>query len=311
MKLSNIFRISIGLCVCLVSLGVVAHPKKTNENVPKLKIESFDWQGKIPSNRLVVLKNKYGSIRSRNHSDSQIFIHATSQLIGDNPLKPEFVIKQDDNSLVIEVVYAEQILDHNNQLRGRTDVSILMPSDVGIYAESDSGLIKIDKTASHVEAVSQSGDIKLTTTGLFSAKTQSGNIGLRLRGQKQAGHSSASTESGTINADIFNDMDINLTTKTHADVILNGKKQKAEFNLHQGNNLTTMTFQSESGDIKLNVIEPPSLVSSVKPANVTSINVDLRNLPKSKDWKPGDPIIEREDKRNTSEENDLNSKKYN
>jgi hypothetical protein len=297
-KISNKLIWSLSVFAALISQNLFSHPKNTIDSSPKLKIESFDWQGDIPTNRLVVLKNKYGSIRSRNHSDPQVFIHATSQLIGNTPLKPVFKITHDDHSLVIEVVYAESIVDHNNQLRGRTDVSVLMPSDVGIYAETDKGMIKIDKTASHVEAVSNSGDIKLTTTGLFSAKTQS-QIALRLRGQKQAGHSSASSQSGTIKADIFNDMDINLTAKTSAKILLDSKVQKNDFILQQGSNLTTMLFQSKSGDINLNVIKPPSLVQSVKPSNVTSINIDLRNLPKSIVWKPGDPIIERNDKRDT------------
>lgn len=274
----------------------------------KLDIRSYDWHGKIPQSRLVILKNLYGEIRSRNHSDPEIFLHASYQLIGDTPLKPEFKIIEGPDRLMIEVVYSEPLLDKNSQLRGRTDVSILFPDDVSIYAETDSGMIKIDKTASHVEAVTQSGDIKLTTTGLFKVKTDSGTIALRLRGQKQMGESTAVSVSGTIKADIFNDMGLYLVNKTAGEITLNDQLQENEFILQQANNLSAMRFQSDSGNIHLNVIEPPDLEHSVKPSNVTSVDVDLRDLKKAKLWKPGDPIFEINEKRDNSNkksENDL------
>ncbi len=294
----------ISILFSLLTQIAIASPTKDNlmEKKPpiKLEISSFDWHGNIPSSRLVVLKNLYGDIRSRNHSDPEVFLHASYQLIGDNPLKPEFKIIEEPNRLVIEVFYSEPLLDKNNQLRGRTDVSILFPDDVSIYAQTDQGMIKIDKTSSHVEAVTQSGDIKLTTTGLFKAKTISGEIALRLRGQKQSGESTAFSQTGTIKADIFNDMGLHLTSRTSGKIILNNKPQKKDFIFQQANNLNTMKFQSVSGDIKLNVIDPPDLEKSVKPSNVTSVDIDLRDLKKSTLWKPGDPIFEINEKQNKS-----------
>ena len=61
-------------------LSCVAHPlsgeKKPDQEQPKLMIKSYDWEGEIPESRFVILKNKFGSIRSRNNSDKKIFIHA-------------------------------------------------------------------------------------------------------------------------------------------------------------------------------------------------------------------------------------------
>ena len=269
-------------------LSCVAHPlsgeKKPDQEQPKLMIKSYDWEGEIPESRFVILKNKFGSIRSRNNSDKKIFIHANYQMIGENPLKPEFKITENKDYLEIEVLYADKIRDKNGQLRGRTDVAILFPDDVNIYAETDSGLIKIDKTASHVEAVSNSGEIKLTTTGLFFAKSQSGNISLRLRGQKQLGQSQAVSVTGSIKAE---------------GVSLNNEQKKPELVYQQGNNSSNIEFYSEQGSIQLNVIQPPALVSSVKASNVVSVDVDLRDLEKAKMWKPGDPIYDRDDRRDT------------
>ena len=234
----------------------------------KLNIESFDWQGNIPESRLVVVKNLYGSIRSRNHGDEQIFLHATFQEIGERPLRPEFEIHEANDKLYINVVYPQSVLDEQGNLRGRTDISILFPNTVSIHAETDSGLIKIDKTESHVEAITQSGEINLTTTGLFSAQSQSGKIKLRLRGFKQHGQSIAKTETGTIQASVFNDMAINLTAQTDGKIRLNDEKKLAGLVLQQGANGLQTNLSSQTGNIEIQVIAPPELVHSTLPANV-------------------------------------------
>ena len=278
-----------------------ALPRIAQAEPVKVKVKSFDWQGAIPDSRLVVLKNHYGSIRSRNNSDPKVFIHATYQEIGDSPLKPEFKISEKNDKLFIEVVYAEDVRDSSGQLRGRTDVSILFPDDVSIYAETDDGLIKIDKTSSHVQAISRSGPIKLTTTGLFSAKTETGEIGLRVRGFKEFGESNASSISGPIKVDVFNDMDVDLFASSDGDITLNNKLVKGGLIYQSGQQKLQLQLKSSSGKIDIQTVKPPELVRSVKPSKAHSVDVDLRNLPQSKSWKPGDPVYDRDDKKDNKD----------
>lgn len=280
-------------------------PNVKESKLNQVKLQSFDWNGAIPASRLVVLNNPYGSIRSRNHLEKKVFVHATIQEIGDKPVKPEFNIREEQDKLFIDVVYKENIRYPDGQLKGRVDVAILFPGDVNIFAKTDSGMIKIDKTASHVQAESKSGDIKLTTTGLFSAKTESGNISLRMRGFKEFGHAKAQSNSGKISASIFNDMDVDVSADTQAKVLFNGKQKQKGSLYKNGTEVVEVSFQSLSGDISVDVVEPPALVQSVKPSNVNVVNVDIRNLPKSKPWKPGDPVYDRDDKRtNNKKKND-------
>lgn len=270
--------------------------KESNANAVQLK--SFDWNGAIPQSRLVVLNNPYGSIRSRNHIEQKVFIHATIQEIGDKPIKPEFKIREENGKLFIDVVYSEGIKYPNGKLRGRVDVAILFPGDVSIFAKTNAGLIKIDKTASHVQAESVSGDIKLTTTGLFSAKTDSGHISLRMRGFKDFGKASAESNTGKISATVFNDMEVAVSAATRAKILFNGSEKPNGSIYKNGKEIIDVNFSSAKGDIVVDIVEPPALVKSVKPSNVNVVNVDLRNLPKSKPWKPGDPVYDRDDKKN-------------
>lgn len=265
------------------------------------ELKSFDWNGKIPQSRLVVLNNPYGSIRSRNHLEQKVFIHASIQEIGESPLSPEFKIREEDEKLFIDVVYDEALYDSDGKLRGRVDIAILFPGDVSIFAKTDFGMIKIDKTESHVQAESKSGEIKLTTTGLFSAKTDSGKINLRLRGFKEYGESLAESNTGKITASIFNDMDVAVKAITKNEILLNGSQKSSGVVYSKGKQVVDVGFNSNSGEIVIDIIEPPALVQSVKPSNAKVVNVDLRNLPKAKLWKPGDPVYDRDDKKNNNQ----------
>lgn len=285
--------------------SVQAHGDEAGNPQPKLEIKSFDWKGQIAPNRLVVIKNPYGSIRSRNNSEQKVFVHATYQLIGDTPLQPEFRTLELDNQTLIEVDYPQNIRDEKGQLRGRTDISVLFPSDVSVFAETRDGLIKIDKSESHVEAHTHSGEISLTTTGLFSVSSQSGKISLKLRGQKQAGESFASTKSGSIKAEIFKDMSLHLTANTSAELTLNDKIQDQALIISQAGNLSKVALVSQQGQIAVQLVDPPALThsiipSSMAPSNVTSVDIDLRDVKKARPWQPGDPIFDRDDKRDNS-----------
>ncbi|MFT5675773.1 MAG: hypothetical protein ACI808_001705 [Paraglaciecola sp.] len=264
----------------------------------KVNINSFDWNGEIPVSRLVVVKNPYGSIRSRNHQEEKVFYHVAIQEIGDSPIKPRFDIQQKDGRLYIEVVYDEPVLDQAGNLRGRTDVSVLFPDTVGIYAETDAGFIKIDKTASHIEAVSRTGNISLNTTGLFRAETQSGDVSLQMRGFVQHGNSSAQSANGIIKATIFDDMAVSVQAQTNAKVLLNGDKQNNGLVYQKGQQPLSVYFSSYSGDIILETVAPPELLSSRIPSKANVVNINLGDLPNVAPWKPGDPIFDRDDKKN-------------
>lgn len=263
----------------------------------KVTIHGYDWNGAIPEKAIVVVNNPYGDIRARNHGENKIFMHATYQKLGEYPLEPEFVMKEKEGKWYIDVRYEQNIRYKTGDLRGRADIAILFPEHVKIEAKTDFGLIKVDRSSSDVIAVSRSGDIKLTTTGQFDITTANGNIGLKLRGFKQTGQSNAKTETGKIKAEIFSDMDLALNAHTKKGRIEeNGKATKENRHTYSfGNIQAKVALNSDSGNISLDIVQPPELVKSVKPETAEQ---DLRALPKAEQWKPGDPVVDRDDKIN-------------
>lgn len=287
--------------LCLIFMQVVL-AQSINAQEQEFEIRSYDWQGSIPANKLVIVKNPYGDIRSRSNSEPKVFLHASIQAIGKSPLTPEFSIKEINGNVEIEVVYDKAIKDPQGNMLGRTDLSILFPPSVKIIAETTFGMIKIDKTESHLEAKSTSGKIKLTTSGLFKAETNSGTISLRLRGMHTAGSSSAISNSGTIKADVFDDMDIDLhATSEKGQIIFNGNQlSQKDLYRKQGQANSLVKLASQTGELRVNIIKPPALVKSVKPVKK---NINLKDAPKADFWKEGDPVKEINPKRSGSDKN--------
>ncbi|MBV1909211.1 MAG: hypothetical protein KUG78_07795 [Kangiellaceae bacterium] len=288
MTTTQIFKFTKSLAVAFLFVTTLKSTVLFAEQ--KINLESYDWNGAIPESNVVHVINHYGDIRSRSNSENKVHLHASYQEIGDSPVKPEFVISVIQGNLTIEVKYNQLIFDSKNRLRGRTDLSVLFPPRVKIIAETKDGMIKIDKSASQVDARSDSGSIKLTTTGMFQVNSDSGNISLRLRGMHTAGKSYAKSISGTIVADIFDDMDLRLTAKSAAAVLFNGNNMndRAVYR-SQGKATSIVDFYSQTGEVRVNIVKPPTLVKSVKP---TVNNIDLRDAQQSPLWKPGDPVKE-------------------
>jgi hypothetical protein len=147
-----------------------------------VKLEHYKWYGETPKAKLVRVINPFGAISSRNTSYDNIEISGVIQKIGKSPAQHNIEIR--DNNGVTEVVvsYPKGNKNKQGQLSGRFDLGVWVPSWVNVEMVTDFGDIKVKKHTSNITAKTTSGKIKIGTTGLVQAHSDSGNIYVDLFG---------------------------------------------------------------------------------------------------------------------------------
>ncbi|MCJ8267862.1 MAG: DUF4097 family beta strand repeat-containing protein [Psychrosphaera sp.] len=149
-----------------------------------VKLEHYKWYGEAPKAKLVRVINPYGAISSRNTSYDNIEISGVIQKIGKSPAQHNIDIR--DNNGVTEVVvsYPKGNKNAQGQLSGRFDLGVWVPSWVNVEMITDFGDIKVKKHTSNITAKTISGKIKIGTTGLVQAQSDSGDITVDLFGDR-------------------------------------------------------------------------------------------------------------------------------
>ncbi|NQZ12611.1 MAG: DUF4097 family beta strand repeat protein [Algicola sp.] len=155
---------------------------KPSQEQRTVKLEHYKWYGEAPKAKLVRVINPYGAISSRNTSYDNIEISGVIQKIGKSPAQHNIDIR--DNNGVTEVVvsYPKGNKNAQGQLSGRFDLGVWVPSWVNVEMITDFGDIKVKKHTSNITATTTSGKIKIGTTGLVQAQSDSGDITVDLFG---------------------------------------------------------------------------------------------------------------------------------
>ncbi len=162
-------------------------PEQLQEQSPQqrsVKLEHYKWYGQTPKAKLVRVINPFGAISSRNTSYDNIEISGVIQKIGKSPAQHNIEVR--DNNGVTEVVvsYPKGNKNAQGELSGRFDLGVWVPSWVNVEMITDFGDIKVKKHTSNITAKTTSGKIKIGTTGLVQAQSDSGNIYVDLFGDK-------------------------------------------------------------------------------------------------------------------------------
>ena len=283
-----------------------------------VKLRKYSWQGEVPRKNKVIVINPHGNITTRNTKQGNIELSGIIQRVGPEAPTPEVKISDNDGITLIEVVYDKPTTDKYANRIGRMDIGVYVPQGVTVDMETTFGDIKAKKHASNLVAASKSGKIKLATKGTIIASSDTGSINVNIlpwegrlfEPAKKKKVYEIHTKEGEIKTYFEADANLAITANSGKSVTSNVPEfQKVidasvapQFDTTLGNGQRVLKVFSVYGAIQL---DPKGKFQSVL-SEPQSFDGDIRNLPKTKEWKPGDPVIEIQDGR--SEKNADSSK---
>jgi len=281
--------------LCVINISAQAKEYELKDVV----IENYNWIGQLPQSRKVKVINNYGNVSTRIRSESQIGVSAAIQKIGPNPAIPNFDIEETSEHTIIRVIYPNGQKDEDGDFIGRVDIAVTIPETISIEMESTWGDIKSKKHFSNLKAKTVSGNIALGSVGELNASSVSGNITIDHYNINWPNNQYIATQSGNIHFTISKLSTTSLQAQAkfiksnHYQQNIHKNDLSSSVLINLNNSQTVMELTAPNGTISINIIDKPHGGYIGIP---TEFSGDIRNLPTVSPWKPGDPIIDKNDR---------------
>lgn len=284
MRFANIFTI-IALISTLYSISAYG----------AFEVKSFRWSGDLQKERHVWATNAYGDIHVRNSKNGGIGVSAIIQKLALSQADPEVQITEDKSGYRISVYHpANRKIE--KAFEGRVDLTLLLPVQTVLTATSTTGNIFIRMKGS-VDTVTDSGNLSIDTTGHIQAKTISGTITAWVKGVNVSQPMRVASKTGDITLKLSEQADIiiHATTGGTIDVYpsigvagpIFSNDHAIIWKLGSGNK--KLEVESVTGSIRMYVLK--ALKNRPKTGTPPAeIKKDLRTLPRTRPWRPGQPI---------------------
>ena len=297
----------------------------TSYTAKDVKLSQYNWQGDIPASGTIRINNPYGNISTKNTNFNNISISGAIQLIGENAKEPIIEVNNDNGTTVLTVLYPNGDTDSYGRKIGRVDLGVYVPRNVRVDLQTDYGAIKARKHQSNMILKSNSGEIKVGTSGTVQIKSSSGDIKFHIQKVKDQDnrfiesnkkrHSSIISETGNIALTFGNDLDIEFDIQAQSEITTNLASFKEilpilhtpqQIKATLGKATNYFEIQSQQGDVSMNISRVKPITNNV--SSPISFNGNINDLPTVKPWKPGDEIIEIQDGKSDRTKKDTKKK---
>jgi len=261
------------------------------------EVKSFRWSGDLAQGRSVIAANPYGDIRVRNSKSGGIGVSAIIQNLASGQADPEVRVIEDADGYSV-TVYHPATQKGEKGYEGRVDMTLLLPEQTDLTATTTSGNILV-RMKGAVNIITDSGNLSVNTTGHIQAKTKSGTITAWIKGMIFSQSMRMESGTGNITVKLSDQADVIIHAATGGTINAHPAPGSAAPIPSSGHTLTwklskgskKLEINSISGDIRIHVSK--TMDSQPKTGIApTETKKDLRTLPRTQPWRPGQPIKE-------------------
>lgn len=177
------------LALALLALALVAGCSNSTGPDDGDRTEIFTWSGQVAPAATIEIKNTNGEVRARPSQDGVLRVVATKRGRNDDPSSVRIEVLESASGVTICTVYPdvpglppnECLPGLDGQLSSRdNDVSVAfdvhVPSGRSFRGLAIGGSVEATGLTGHVDARAIGGDVVITTSGLATASTISGDI---------------------------------------------------------------------------------------------------------------------------------------
>lgn len=169
-------------------------------------LDSSTRQWPLEECQRVEVVNRFGGLTVRGYSTPTLEVIEAIQHHADDPRPAQTSVELDDGVVRVEVGYgqAAEVPDRVPETwrKRRVDLTVLVPRTCEVTAETVHGAIRVKGLAAAVSAVSESGDVSVTSEGPVDARTRFGSIRAVLDRTAWEGALTFETVSGEIRVEL-------------------------------------------------------------------------------------------------------------
>lgn len=183
------------LLLCLLSANLHALQAPASPTYQHLRAEH---QAAIKAGTPVVIVNHFGDVRTRPALANTVEIVSHSQF--QHAAKPELVVKDETQQLLIEVVFpaTSEPLPAGQKVIQRVDLTLFIPNSSPLTVTTEQGLVEVKGHAAPLVVTTDRGEVRFKNSAQTQVKTVQGNIKGTFKGKPSAGKSHIETIHGTV-----------------------------------------------------------------------------------------------------------------